>query len=260
MPRDQPLAASLQGQIKRNYGAQRPRKSRLAEMGRASGVRGILVYCSDYKCSHSTAISADSGRTTCGSPISSCDLSAVSAEGVAPISAGDLRSPTSALPLHQGPSVTLGFFQRLEHLSTDSESVIGNRSNIISVDTSRNVLAVILIIHLTKLLNSNPFDQGGTVCRIIPVHGSLPSIGSRSSHHHRKSAVSFSHRRSFDLGQHLTRTSGTKQRAHAETQSADLFQSVLTLLARWHVANCRHQMRSQFFQFVHRAAPAPRRI
>jgi hypothetical protein len=26
---------------------------------RASGVRGVLVYCSDYKCSHSTAISAD---------------------------------------------------------------------------------------------------------------------------------------------------------------------------------------------------------
>jgi hypothetical protein len=26
---------------------------------RASGVRGILVYCSDYKCGHSIAISAD---------------------------------------------------------------------------------------------------------------------------------------------------------------------------------------------------------
>jgi hypothetical protein len=26
---------------------------------RASGVRGVLVYCSDYKCSHSTTISAD---------------------------------------------------------------------------------------------------------------------------------------------------------------------------------------------------------
>ena len=26
---------------------------------RASGVRGLLIYCSDYKCSHSTAISAD---------------------------------------------------------------------------------------------------------------------------------------------------------------------------------------------------------
>jgi hypothetical protein len=26
---------------------------------RNSGVRGILVYCSDYKCSHSIAISAD---------------------------------------------------------------------------------------------------------------------------------------------------------------------------------------------------------
>jgi len=26
---------------------------------RASGVRGVLVYCSDYHCSHATAISAD---------------------------------------------------------------------------------------------------------------------------------------------------------------------------------------------------------
>jgi hypothetical protein len=26
---------------------------------RASGVRGILIYCADYKCSHSTAISGD---------------------------------------------------------------------------------------------------------------------------------------------------------------------------------------------------------
>jgi hypothetical protein len=28
---------------------------------RASGVRGLLIYCSDYKCSRSTAISADRG-------------------------------------------------------------------------------------------------------------------------------------------------------------------------------------------------------
>ena len=26
---------------------------------RASGVRGLLIYCSDYRCSHSIAISAD---------------------------------------------------------------------------------------------------------------------------------------------------------------------------------------------------------
>jgi hypothetical protein len=26
---------------------------------RAGGVSGLLIYCSDYKCSHSTAISAD---------------------------------------------------------------------------------------------------------------------------------------------------------------------------------------------------------
>jgi hypothetical protein len=37
---------------------QRPQKITFGEM-RDSGVRGVLIYCSDYKCSHSIAISAD---------------------------------------------------------------------------------------------------------------------------------------------------------------------------------------------------------
>jgi hypothetical protein len=37
---------------------ERQQKITFAEM-RASGVRGLLIYCSDYKCSHSTAISGD---------------------------------------------------------------------------------------------------------------------------------------------------------------------------------------------------------
>jgi hypothetical protein len=36
----------------------RQQKITLGEM-RSSGVRGLLIYCSDYKCSHSIAISAD---------------------------------------------------------------------------------------------------------------------------------------------------------------------------------------------------------
>jgi hypothetical protein len=36
----------------------RPTKITFAEMC-AAGVRGVLIYCSDYKCSHSMAISAD---------------------------------------------------------------------------------------------------------------------------------------------------------------------------------------------------------
>jgi len=36
----------------------RPIKITFAEM-RSTGVRGILIYCSDYKCSHAMAISAD---------------------------------------------------------------------------------------------------------------------------------------------------------------------------------------------------------
>jgi hypothetical protein len=37
---------------------ERPQKIAFREM-RESGVRGVLIYCSDYKCSHHTAISAD---------------------------------------------------------------------------------------------------------------------------------------------------------------------------------------------------------
>jgi hypothetical protein len=37
---------------------ERPQKITLAEM-RSSGVRGLLVYCADYRCSHCVAISGD---------------------------------------------------------------------------------------------------------------------------------------------------------------------------------------------------------
>jgi hypothetical protein len=36
----------------------RPTKITFGEM-RASGVRGIVVYCADYKCSHHVAVTAD---------------------------------------------------------------------------------------------------------------------------------------------------------------------------------------------------------
>jgi hypothetical protein len=35
-----------------------PKKITFGEM-RAGGVRGLLIYCSDYKCAHSVEISAD---------------------------------------------------------------------------------------------------------------------------------------------------------------------------------------------------------
>ena len=37
---------------------QRPQRITFGEM-RESGVRGVLIYCGDYKCSHSIAISGD---------------------------------------------------------------------------------------------------------------------------------------------------------------------------------------------------------
>jgi hypothetical protein len=36
----------------------RPKKITFGEM-RESGVRGVLIYCADYKCSHSIEMSAD---------------------------------------------------------------------------------------------------------------------------------------------------------------------------------------------------------
>ena len=36
----------------------RPQKITFAEM-REMGVRGVLIYCADYTCSHSIAVSAD---------------------------------------------------------------------------------------------------------------------------------------------------------------------------------------------------------
>lgn len=45
-------------------------KITLGEM-RASGVRGLLIYCSDYHCSHWTAISGDLWTMTSGYPTSS---------------------------------------------------------------------------------------------------------------------------------------------------------------------------------------------
>jgi hypothetical protein len=37
---------------------ERPTKITFGEM-RASGVRGVIVYCADYRCSHSVAMEAD---------------------------------------------------------------------------------------------------------------------------------------------------------------------------------------------------------
>jgi hypothetical protein len=43
---------------RRQSAKSRHQKITLGEM-RASGVRGLLIYCSDFRCSHSTAISGD---------------------------------------------------------------------------------------------------------------------------------------------------------------------------------------------------------
>jgi hypothetical protein len=53
----------------------RPQEITFAEM-RDMGVRGLLVYCADYCCSHSVAISGDGWPMMSGCPISSRGLCA----------------------------------------------------------------------------------------------------------------------------------------------------------------------------------------
>jgi hypothetical protein len=61
-------------------------KITFAEM-RASGVRGLLIYCSDYQCSHWTAITATDGPMTSGCPVWSPSSPAKPAAGKALMSA-----------------------------------------------------------------------------------------------------------------------------------------------------------------------------
>jgi hypothetical protein len=62
----------------------RPQKITLAEMREAS-VRGLLVYCADYRSSHSIAISGDAGPMMSGCPISRSASPVGSAVIVAPM-------------------------------------------------------------------------------------------------------------------------------------------------------------------------------
>ena len=48
----------------------RPKKITFAEM-REMDVRGILVYCADYRCSHSLAISGESKAGSCAEFVAS---------------------------------------------------------------------------------------------------------------------------------------------------------------------------------------------
>jgi hypothetical protein len=53
----------------------RPTKITFADM-RDMGVHGLLIYCSDYKCSHLVTISGDRWPTISGSPTSRAASSA----------------------------------------------------------------------------------------------------------------------------------------------------------------------------------------
>ena len=59
---------------------QKPQKITFGEM-RESGVRGVLVYCSDYRCSHYVTASADPWPGTSGCPTLSRVSSAQHATG-----------------------------------------------------------------------------------------------------------------------------------------------------------------------------------
>ena len=71
--------------IRNTYGSSAAQKITFGEM-REMGVRGVLVYCADYHCSHSVALSADRWPDESGSPTSSRGLSPRSAGNAAPFS------------------------------------------------------------------------------------------------------------------------------------------------------------------------------
>jgi hypothetical protein len=81
----------------------RQKKIIFAEM-RAAGVRGLLIYCSDYKCGHWTTISGDRGpgdvRLSNLESRFTCQFAAREAPTFAQISAGKKRRPT---PLGKSP-------------------------------------------------------------------------------------------------------------------------------------------------------------
>jgi hypothetical protein len=57
-PQSGPIAWPLPARLNGPMPPPRPQKITFGEM-RSSSVRGLLVYCADYHCSHSSAISAD---------------------------------------------------------------------------------------------------------------------------------------------------------------------------------------------------------
>jgi hypothetical protein len=78
-----------------------PQKITLGEM-RSSGVRGLLVYCADYHCSHSIAISADRWpdhvRLSDLEPKFTCQACGHRGADVRPLFAVD--RPSSGYPAH----------------------------------------------------------------------------------------------------------------------------------------------------------------
>jgi hypothetical protein len=64
----------------------RPQKITLGDM-RSSGVRGLLIYCADYKCSHWIGVSTDQwSDAMCGCPISKKSSAAPPAASAVPTS------------------------------------------------------------------------------------------------------------------------------------------------------------------------------
>ena len=52
------LAASLPAWSAQSSGMQRPQKITFGEM-RSTGTRGLIVFCSDYRCSHNVTLAPD---------------------------------------------------------------------------------------------------------------------------------------------------------------------------------------------------------
>jgi hypothetical protein len=80
---------------------ERPQKITFAEL-REMGLRGVLVYCADYRCSHSVAINGDRWpndmRLSDIEPSFTCTACGKRGADVRPDFTGTSRSPTGKHP------------------------------------------------------------------------------------------------------------------------------------------------------------------
>ena len=102
----------------------RAQKITLGEM-RQSGVRGLLIYCSDYRCSHSTAISGDRWpddvRLSDIEPPFTCKTCGKRGADVRPDFDWNRQQPVAAMGYHWCPGPAASMYRSNCRMAANSE-------------------------------------------------------------------------------------------------------------------------------------------